>query len=325
MVEINGQFVSLLDKRILAELDKNCRSPVMQIAKKVSRSRQTIEYRIKSMIDSGVISSFVVSYNPSKMGYYLNKVFLKLRNIPQKRKALIEDLKNSEAIIWVGECLGAWDIIFGVFSKSDYDFFEFKNNLISKYSDLILDYQGKKFIDAKQYPKMYFTKNFSLPVIFADEVVNNDIEPIDLSILGLMVDNARIPVTELAQKLNSTPRIVANRIKRLEEIGVIIQYRIGVNMKKLGVEHYKAIIKFDSYSKNESKKLEEYVSKIPGTQYLIQNMWDIEIEFVVNNNQEYYKIIEELKEMFPYAIRSVESVQIITDEWGLGFNKLLTR
>ncbi|MCX6803911.1 MAG: winged helix-turn-helix transcriptional regulator [Candidatus Diapherotrites archaeon] len=323
MAEISEQLLSGLDKKILAELDKNCRTPSSQIAKKVRRSRQTIEYRIKSMVEAGIITNFVVSYNPHKMGYKVNKVFFKLRNIPLRRKELLVFLRSSDSVIWVGECAGAWDVLFGVFTKTDEDFFYFKNNLISNFSDIILEYQGKSFVDAFQYPKMYFTKSSSKPVKFVDKFVNNILDELDFALLGAMVHNARIPTTELAQKVNSTPRIVVTRLKKLESMGVIIQYRLGVNLPKLGLEHYKAIIKFDKYSEKEAKKLFEYVSKLSETQYLIQNMWDIEVEFVVNNNHEYYALIEGLKEEFPYSMRSVESVQLLTDEWGLGFNKIL--
>ena len=57
--------------------------------------------------------------------------------------------------------------------------------------------------------------------------------------------------------------------------------------------------------------------------YYIRNLWSIEPEIVVNNYQEYYEIIENLKKEFPYVIRTVDSVLMITDEWTPGFRNIL--
>ena len=43
------------------------------------------------------------------------------------------------------------------------------------------------------------------------------------------------------------------QMKKMEEKGIIIQYRIGVNLNKLGLELYKAVIKLDRYNKSDEK------------------------------------------------------------------------
>ena len=50
MIEITKVKVDKTDRKILAELDKNCRIPTTKLAKIVSKSRQTVEYRINQMI-----------------------------------------------------------------------------------------------------------------------------------------------------------------------------------------------------------------------------------------------------------------------------------
>jgi Lrp/AsnC family transcriptional regulator, leucine-responsive regulatory protein len=325
MVDLDKNAVSLLDRKILAELDINCRTPSLVIAKKVKKSRQTVDYRIDHLIKSGVISSFTVSFNPHKMGYRLYKVYMKLRAIPEKKKELLNFLRSSESIYWLGVCSGSWDLIFAVFAKSDYDFFNFKNKLVEDYSDLIVGGEGKVHVDVFQFPKMYFTNSKKEPVMFAGEIQQNTFEELDYLIMQNTINDARIPITTLSGKVNSTPRIVASRLKELEKKGIIIQYRLGIDLSKIGLELYKTIIKFDKYSEKEANKLLEYVSAIPNTQYLIRHMWDIELEFAVKNNHEYYQIIEDLEKEFPYVIRSIESVLMHTDEWGLGFNKILKR
>ena len=323
MVEITKIKLDKTDKKILAELDKNCRVPITRLAKLVRKSRQTVEYRINQLVKKGIITSFNTSFNPHKMGYKIYKIYLTLRNIPEEKDKLFQYLKSSGIVYWMGECSGTWDLIFAFFTKSDYEFFQLKNELISKFNKIIVQEKGGILVDVKQYSKMYFTNEITKPTTFAGEIVNNKLTKLDFAILGIIVNNARIPISDLAKQVKTTPSIVRTKLKRLEQKGVIIQYRIGVDLNKLGLELYKAIIKLDRFTKEDEAKLLEYLSNIPNIHYYIRNIWQIEPELVVSSYQEYYKIIEELKKEFPQVIRTVDHVLMITDEWTPGFKNLL--
>ena len=324
MVKITAIKIDKTDRKILTELDKNCRIPTTKLAKIVNKSRQAVEYRINQLISKGVITSFNTSFNPHKIGHKIYKVYLKLRNIPEEKQRLFAYLKSSGIVYWMGECSGSWDLIFGVFAKSDYSFFELKNELTSKFNEIIVGEERGILLDVKQYPKMYFTNQIVKPTMFAGEIVENELDELDYALLGEIVNNARIPIIELANKIKSTPIIVRRRLKILEQKEIIIQYRIGVDLNKLGLELYKAIIKLDKYTKDDERKLLEYLSNLPNVQYFIRNLWQLEPELIVSSYQEYYEIIEELKKEFPYVIRTVDSLLMITDEWTPGFRNMLT-
>ncbi|MFH1400999.1 MAG: winged helix-turn-helix transcriptional regulator [Nanoarchaeota archaeon] len=323
MFENVGLRLDRADRRILAELDRNCRIPSTVLARKVNKSRQAVDYRINRMRKDGVITSFNAAFNPHKMGYKIYKIYLKLRNIPEEKQRLFSWLKNSGIVYWMGECTGSWDLIFGVFSKGDYDFFELKNDMISEFNKIILDEAGDILVDVKQYSKMYFTDEIVPPTQFAGAIVDNDLDELDYAILALIVNDARIPVDALAKKVGSTSSVVSGKLRRLERLGVIIQYRIGVDLNRLGLELYKAIIKIDRYSKDDERRLLEHCSRLPNIHYFIRNIWQLEPEFVVGSYQEYYRLLEELKRQFPYVVRTVDSVLMITDEWTPGFRNLL--
>lgn len=323
MVEITKIKVDKTDRKILAELDKNCRIPITQLAKIVMKSRQAVEYRIQQLTKKGIITSFNTAFNPHKIGYKIYKIYLNLRNIPEEKKRLFEYLQSSGIVYWMGECSGRWDLIFGVFAKTDYEFFNLKNEIISSFNKIIVEEEGGILVDVKQYSKMYFTNEIVPPTMFAGEMKHNELDATDYAILGEIVNNARIPINKLAKKVNTTPTIVRGKLKRMEQKEIIIQYRIGIDLNKLGLELYKAIIKLDKYSKEDEQKLLEYLSNLPNIQYFIRNIWQLEPELVVSDFQEYYKIIEALKKEFPYVIRTIDSILMITDEWTPGFKNLL--
>jgi Lrp/AsnC family transcriptional regulator, leucine-responsive regulatory protein len=323
MVDIDGLGLDKIDRKLLSELDRNCRTPSTILAKKVKKSRQTVEYRINNLIDRGIITSFNASFNPHKMNYKTYKLYFKLRNIPEEKKKLLNYLKSSGMVYWMGECSGRWDLIFAVFAKNDYKFFELKNEIISEFNSIIIEEEGQILLDVKQYPKMYFTNEISEPTMFAGELVKNELDELDHAILSELVNDGRISLVDLSQKVKSTLTIVKGKMKKLEEKEIIIQYRVGVNLSRLNLELYKAIIEIDRYTKEDEKKLLTYLSRLPNIQYFIRNLWTLEPELIVNNFQEYYEIIENLKKEFPKVIRTVDSVLMITDEWTPGFKNIL--
>jgi Lrp/AsnC family leucine-responsive transcriptional regulator len=59
-------------------------------------------------------------------------------------------------------------------------------------------------------------------------------DKIDYEIIEHLQRNGRASVKKLAEKISLTPPAVAERIKKLEESGVITGYRAIINHKKLG-------------------------------------------------------------------------------------------
>lgn len=61
------------------------------------------------------------------------------------------------------------------------------------------------------------------------------LDRLDLSILAALEENARIPISELARQLDSPNSTIRDRIRVLEESGVILGYRAVIDPKKLGL------------------------------------------------------------------------------------------
>ncbi|GIP03657.1 AsnC family transcriptional regulator [Paenibacillus lautus] len=59
-------------------------------------------------------------------------------------------------------------------------------------------------------------------------------DQIDLQILEFLKHNARISFSELGRKVNMTQPAVSERVKRLEEKGVITEYRTVLSAEKMG-------------------------------------------------------------------------------------------
>ncbi|TDM45396.1 Lrp/AsnC family transcriptional regulator [Macrococcoides goetzii] len=54
------------------------------------------------------------------------------------------------------------------------------------------------------------------------------------NILGILTENSRITMNDLGRRVNLSPPAVRERVKKLEEQGVIKYYTIDIDYKKLG-------------------------------------------------------------------------------------------
>lgn len=130
---------------------------------------------------------------------------------------------------------------------------------------------------------------------------------------------------ELARKCESTIDIIRNKIKRLEEKGIILCYRIAINFNKLGLEFFKAIIYFRKLSKEDEMALFEWMKRHPNSLYYIRSLapWEVEFEFAVENYQEFNSIINELRKTFHNVIRNYEHLIMIKEEWMPAYQEML--
>ena len=65
---------------------------------------------------------------------------------------------------------------------------------------------------------------------------NYEIDKIDLKILSLLMDDAKIPYTEIAKKVYVSGGTVHVRMRKLEEMGVVKGTTLKMDYSKMGVD-----------------------------------------------------------------------------------------
>jgi Lrp/AsnC family leucine-responsive transcriptional regulator len=60
-------------------------------------------------------------------------------------------------------------------------------------------------------------------------------DPTDLRILRHLQEDARVTYSELGRRVSLTPPAVADRVRRLEEAGIITGYRAHLDLAKIGL------------------------------------------------------------------------------------------
>src|SRR3989338_5977250 len=130
------------DKKILYQLDVNSRQPVSVIARKTKLTKDVVNYRIKKLLEEGVIMKFLAVFDTSKLGYTLYKIFLRLQNANKKKEEeIIDYLKNHSNVQCVVSTDGMFDILFNVFVKDTIELNNILNDFQSRYGSFIAERQ----------------------------------------------------------------------------------------------------------------------------------------------------------------------------------------
>ncbi len=305
-----------IDKLILFELDKNCRIPDTTLAKIVGKSKESVRYRIKQLREYNIIEKFTIWIDPTKLGFRCAKIYLTLANKPLEKKKFIEFVKKDKRLFWLGIAEGAWNAGLTYFVTSNEEFFDLKNELFSQFKDLILDNHTANivgvYIDDKKFFHNYDESAWK--TLFAKEE-NFQLEDLEKNILKDLFNNGRISLAELAQKNKTSIDIVRLRIKKLEEKKIIFKYTIQVNYPKLHYEFFKTFLYFKNLMKNDEVKFIEYCRKQERIIHLVKQIspWDMELEIMCDDYNQYNQILNELTEGFAEIIKKVETALISED------------
>jgi len=87
------------------------------------------------------------------------------------------------------------------------------------------------------------------------------VDELDIKIIKAIRFDGRAKITDIAKKLGQNPIVIRNRIKRMEEKGVITYYTFSRSLKKLGITPYTIVLTLKS--RKPMKKLHEYCKQNP--------------------------------------------------------------
>ena len=132
----------------------------------------------------------------------------------------------------------------------------------------------------------------------------NGLDEKDLKLLRLIARNAKKTLMELGNELELATPSVIYRIKQLEKNKVILGYRAIINFALLGYQYYKVDLFIEDMKKRKS--LQEFARRHPNIIYEDRTVGgsDIEFDLEARDYDEFFKVIEDIKDKFPGLIRT---------------------
>ncbi len=308
--------LDLKDRKLLFELDQNSRQPASQLAKKLGLSKEAVNYRINRLRKEGVITKFTTIISVNKLGFVGFKVFIQFQDLsPKVEKEITRFLLGRKEIIWVAFCDGRWDLIFTVLAKNVYGFTKFYYLFLNRFSSYFLDKDFSPIVSVPVFRRDYLVKKKGATPkqeFFVGEPSEEKLDRIDLKILRIIANNARMPMVEIAERTDVSARVAAYRIKELIGKGIISGFRISIDLEKIGYQYFKAFISLREVNTKREKEFIQFCRFHPNIVYYVRciGRWDAEPEFEVKSYQEFQKVMKEIRANFSNIIKGIESVQI---------------
>jgi DNA-binding Lrp family transcriptional regulator len=314
-----SEYLDLKDRKILYHLDIDCRQTDSEIGKKVWLSKQVVDYRIKRLLKENVITRFASVIDTYKLGLFKHKVYISLEDANRGiMNEIVKFLKKHKKTEWVASCSGKFDIIAGYIVKDVYEFDEALKELDERFSRYISSRETSISLGVPHRRKEYLldSKEHFPVVLQGGKYENFKLDKTDEEVVKILVNNARMPVTEIARRLKSTSRIINYRLKNLRKNKVILIHRIFFNLNKFGWIFCKAMIKFKGITKQKYNSFFEYCNNLKNLTYLINciGSWDIELDFEIKDFNTFHNIMLDMRDKFADIIKHYEFVIIMNED-----------
>ena len=203
-----------LDLMLMREMALDATQTTTDLAKKLGRSRSTVQWRLQELLDKKVIKIIPV-HNPVVAGYKMG-VLIGLKVLPNRVSAIAAEMASVAEIHNVIICAGRYDIVLGaVFADTD------------KLSDFLINrvgaVAGVNSVETMVTLKMV---KASFTFMTTDELPSIDISIPGIDALNLMIirelqSDPQQPQADIAKKLGAGATTVRRRLNRLLDEHII--------------------------------------------------------------------------------------------------------
>lgn len=318
-----NEILDIKNRKIMFELDKNSRQNIIQLSKKAKIPRSIVEYRIKKLLNEGIITKFVTEVALGKLGYFTYKLYCQISGLSKKEEEdLFSDLMKNDDFIWIAKCEGRWDLLLASYVRNVTEFAKIKKNFLLKYGKFISDYAVTIIDEAYILERTHLLPNKRRESIelYIGGPEKADLTDKEKKLLKIMANNANIRVLDLSKMLELNIRTVISMIKRLEQEGVIQGYTAFFNLNKIGYQFFKLCIYLKEPNQKRYDDLLRFCKNHENIIHLIESIgpWELELEIEVPSNREFQNLSNDIRNIFSDIVKKVESV-IISHEMKLEF------
>lgn len=302
--------LSTIDKRIIYQLDLNPRIPLTTLAKKLRINRNTLEYRIKKLVDKKIIKYFFTVVNGFNLGFNYYKYYIKIKRI--NKEFSLSRLFDENEVVWIGRTDGYWDFAITLRAKNHVDILKILTKI-----NTFFEIKEKSLLQIAK--ASVFNERWLINTKDINEIDSEMYEKIpklnekDIKIIDILSVNARETLVNIANLINLTPEAVSKRIKNLKREKIIVGFKTRINYPSLGYDYYHLLLALDK--SDFKKKVINLLKSFENCVLVFETVgkYDIQAEFIAKSYQEIRLFIDKLKEQFPNEIENIERLFIIEE------------
>jgi DNA-binding Lrp family transcriptional regulator len=300
--------IDVYDRKILFELDMDARIPASGIARKIRLPKETVNFRIRRLLQNGYISSFYTIVNGALLGYQYYKVFFRFKSMtPEMEVDLRDFLLAEKSCVNVRISDGFFDLCYVSMQRSPEDLKEFMFRFHRKFGAFIESRSMNQIINSYRLnQKFLYAGKPSRKRVYHGRTGGIVLSDINKQIISVLSTQARIRLIDISRKVGVDSQLVSYHMRNLERSGVIIGYFTSINMGVLK----RSIVQVDVSLRNPEISL-KIIDFFDSTSYCIfasemLGKYDLTVELSLENDGELRAIMQQFKEKFKDELMSYD-------------------
>ena len=304
------------DRRLLYELDYHVRRPVSEIARHLKIPKQVASYRIKRLVELGVLRGFRVVVDIHRLGYFSYRVYLRLQNMPPGEESRIyERISKLKNLFWFVLTTGRWDAQLLFVARNNVHFSFLLADLKKILGGRLKEYAVSPSISTNHFRRKYLVEKWTTEEIspsYRLEQEMHKIDGTDFKILACLSKDASAPYREIGKTVGLSDNAIKKRMKSLESGGIIKSYRTWLDLEKIGRQYYKALISVTQLDETIEKKVISFCLSEPTLIYFVvcTGSWDVEIEAEVKDEYEFREMLLRFRDRFSEFVGDYEILHV---------------
>lgn len=298
------------DRNIIQLLLSDSTESVTSIGKKIRLGRDNVNYKLKRLVNGGIIKDFTTQFNEKalKIKHYVFFAQL-IRLKSETEKDILNYLKQHHYISWIGTAAGKWTLIFDIYLPENIELAKIMSELLSNFGSHIEEYTLLKLESGEYFFEKFIHQKPISPFIKKKKIIpKNRLDIIDYKILSLLNTNSRINYAKLSQKIGLTANGIKKRIRDLEQENIIQKYSLTLDFKKFGYEWYGLQLKLTKFDPETINHIQQFFKNHPAIIFYYKYIgpWDYDIGFIAKNSTELREFINEIRTKFPEELKLVD-------------------
>ncbi len=309
-------ILKAIDRRILAELESDSGQNLSQLAKKLNISRQLMRYRFLSLQKRNIITGFYTIINFALFGYTLYRTMIRLSQItPKKQEEIVSFLKSQPNVEWLVECGGRWDLIVNIMARNVIQYNQFMRELQERFPEHILHYDTLTTVEIHDFGRDYLVdrKREAKDIFyFGREYKFVELDGLDIKILDLISENARMNFAETGKRLGVNPNTLIKRTRNMIKNGIIRGFKPVINLANTPYSAHKALIKFQNITEKRKDEIADELESDSNILAILKLIgpWDFEVEFEVDSKQREQELVRAIRDKYHHVINSMEVIPL---------------
>jgi len=288
------------DRKILGQLDQDSRLSAAKIGKAIQLPKESVTYRIKRLLKSGVIVYFNTLINASMFGHSYYRVSIKLHQHTKKDEdAIISFLLDQRTCTNIRVTDGPYDLVFMSIHENAREFSEFISRLGKKLQDKIIVRNISLITRSQKFnQKVLLESPPSKVVMLHDKPSAQGIDYNDMKILKYLALKGRSKLTEIGIATKLKPGIVRYRMKKLEKQGIIAGYSTLLDFEKLGYNFVQIDFSFEDPQISASVlEFFDMTCRLIRS-YEVLGKYDLSVELYIESDKELRGMLDSFKAKF---------------------------